>query len=151
MRTYVEPLAHDKGVIAALESIPPTGDDPPRPHPVGFARAPTGALQAVLDGTGADYLVLHPLPGSTLDGPSGDPYADADLSYQITCVGRTATGVRWLVNQLEPALRTLQIPGRGVKRISMEDLGAVRPDEDTRPPTFIATPRCLIRTGPTPT
>lgn len=143
--TIVEPDLHDLAVIARLQAIPGG-------HPVGYAKAPDGALGAVLDGTGPDYMILYPLTGSTLDGSIADPYADARFAYQITVVGFTAEGVRWLVGQIPAALATVAIAGRSVTQIVPDDLGAVREDRDvvTNESTgvLIATPRYSIHTTP---
>lgn len=139
MRTTVELLPHDKAVLAALESIG---------KPVGFAKAPEGALKAVQDRSGPDYMVLYPL-NTTRDGSLGDPFTDADLSYQITCVGRLADGVRWLIDRIEPVLLGVTVAGRAITQVVPEDGGQVRPDDDVRPPVFIATPRYTLQSVPT--
>lgn len=131
-------LPHDKAVIAAVATIG---------KPVGFAAAPAGALAGVQNKTGPDYAIVYPLTAGR-DGSLGDPYTDADLVYQITCVGRLADGVRWLVDQIEPALLSVAITGRSVIQITPEDGGQVRPDFDVDPPVFIATPRFRLSTVP---
>ncbi len=138
MTTVVNLLPHDLAVIAALQTIG---------KPVGFAEAPAGALAGVQARTGPDYVIAYPLQ-SQRDGTLGDPYSDADLVYQFTCVGRLAAGVRWLVDQIEPALATVAITGRAVLQVVPEDGGQVRPDFDLDPPVFIATPRFRISTTP---
>lgn len=137
--TIVQPLPHDLAVIAALETIG---------KPVGFAAAPEGALEAVQDRTGPDYMIAYPI-SSGRDGSLGDPWADADFHYQITCVGRLADGVRYLAGQLEAALAGVSITGRSVLQVEVTDDGAVRPDNDVTPPVFIATPRVRLSTVPT--
>lgn len=137
-RTIVKPLPHDLAVIAQLEMLG---------RPVGFAEAPEGALAAVQARTGPDYMILYP-QRSTRDGPTGDPYADADFTYQVTVVGRLAAGVRWLVGELEDRLLGVAIAGRSVVHVLVEDDGGVRPDNDIDPPVFIATP--LVRLSTTP-
>lgn len=132
-------LPHDQAVIAALQTIG---------KPVGFGAAPAGALTAVQNKTGPDYLIVYPLT-ALRDGGLGDPYTQAELTYQITCVGRLAAGARWLVDQVEPALLAVAITGRSVIQIIPEGGGQVRPDLDVTPPVFIATPRYRIRTVPT--
>lgn len=132
-------LPHDLAVIVALETIG---------KPVGFGEAPAGALAGVQDRTGPDYYVLYPL-NTVRDGSLGDPYTDAELVYQITCVGRLAAGARWLVDQIEPALLTVAIAGRSVTQVIPEDGGQVRPDFDLTPPVQLATPRYRITTVPT--
>lgn len=135
----VNVLPHDLAVIDALET---TG------KPVGFALAPAGALAAVQAGTGPDYMILFPL-NAVRDGDLADAYADVELVYQVTCVGRLAAGARWLVDKIEPALLGATITGRVVTQVIPEDGGQVRPDMDVTPPVFIATPRVRLCTVPT--
>lgn len=136
--TVVDVLPHDLAVIDAVETIG---------KPVGYAQAPAGALEGVQNRTGPDYIVAYPL-NSVRDGSLADPFADVDLVYQFTCVGRLAAGVRYLVGQLETALAGVSITGRAVLQVVPEDDGAVRPDTDVDPPVFIATPRYRLRTVP---
>jgi hypothetical protein len=139
MPSTVALLPHDLAVIEALETIG---------KPVGFAEAPPGALEGVQRRTGPDYMIVYPI-GGIRDGNLGDPFIDADIAYQITCVGRVAAGVRWLVDETEPALLTVAIAGRSVLQIVQEDGGQVRPDLDVEPPVFIATVRYRLSTVPT--
>lgn len=139
-------LPHDLAVVAALGTI--TGS-----HPVGLGAAPDGALDALLAGTGPDYIIVYPLNGSTRDGTLGAPYIDADLSYQFTVVGASAEGVRWLADRIEAALASLSISGRTVMYVDPVDAGAVRRETDVRPDyvgvgLFVATPRYSIATTP---
>lgn len=137
MSTVVRLLPHDLAVKAALETIG---------KPVGFAEAPAGALEAFAnDPPGPDYYVLYPI-NTVRDGSLGDPFVDAELVYQITCVGRLAAGARWLVDQIEPALTGITVANRQVNLVIPEDGGQVRPDEDVEPSVFIATPRVRLVT-----
>lgn len=138
-QSTVAVLPHDLAVKARLETIG---------KPVGFAAAPAGALEGVQKRTGPDYMILYPM-NVDRDGSLGDPYTQADLLYQVTCVGQLAAGARYLVDRIEPALLALTITGRTVIQIVPEDGGQVRPDFDVDPPVFIATPRYRIRTVPT--
>lgn len=138
-RTLVEALPHDLAIIAALETLS---------RPVGFAEAPKGALKAVQLKTGPDYLILYPI-SSNRDGSLGDAWAEADFSFQVTCVGREAAGVRWLVGRIEYALLGVTVSGRVITQVVVEDDGAVRPDFDVDPPVLVATPRYRISSVPT--
>lgn len=137
-RTIVKPLPHDLAVIAQLKMLG---------RPVGFAEAPDGALAAVQARTGPDYMILYPL-SSGRDGTLEDPYADADFVYQVTCVGRLASGVRWLVGEIEDRLLGVAVAGRAVVEVVVEDDRAVRPDNDLDPAVFIATPRIRLVSTP---
>lgn len=131
-------LPHDLAVIDALEAIG---------KPVGFADAPPGALEGVRTRTGPDYLILYPID-TNRDGSLGDPYTHAELVYQVTCVGRVAAGVRWLVDQVESALLTVTVTGRSVTQVIPEDGGQVQVDRDVEPDVFYATPRYRLVTVP---
>ncbi len=131
-------LPHDLAVVAALVTIG---------KPAGFAEAPAGALAAVQAKTGPDYSIAYPL-STVRDGSLADPFADVGLAYQLTAVGRSVAGVRWLVGQYEPALLAVSIAGRSVTQVIPEDGGQVRPDLDLTPPVFLATPRYRICTVP---
>lgn len=135
--TPVEILPHDLAVMAALETIG---------RPVGFAAAPPGALEGVRSRDGEDYIVLYPISGLR-DGSLADDN-DVELVYQTTIVGQAPEGVRWLIDQIESALAGVTIAGRSVLKVSADDIGAVRPDEDVQPPVFIATPVWRIGTTP---
>lgn len=141
MRSSVALLPHDLAVIARLQTIAGS-------HPVGFGAAPEGAYEAVRLRSGPDYMILYPLNG-TRDGSLGDPFTDADLVYQITCVGRLADGVRWLVDQIEPALLGATVAGRTIVQVIPEDAGQVRAELDVSPPVFLATPRYTLQSVPT--
>lgn len=147
-RTVVQPLPHDLAVLARLGTITTVVDAVVTPVPVGFGEAPVGALEGVQAKTGPDYMILYPL-NSNRDGNLGDPWSEADFVYQVTCVGRTAAGVRWLVGKLETALLTVTVTGRAVTQVVMEDDGTVRPDFDLDPQVIYATPRLRIQTVPT--
>lgn len=136
--TIVQALPHDLAVIDAVETIG---------KPVGFAEAPEGALEGVQNRTGPDYFIVWPL-NSLRDGTLADPFRDGEFVYQVTCVGRLASGVRYLVGQLEAALAGITITGRTVLQVIPEDDGAVRPDTDVTPSVFIATPRFRLVTVP---
>ena len=139
MRTVVEPLPHDLAVVAALETIG---------QPVGFAAAPPSALDAA--GLPVeDYVVLYPVAGGERDGTLADPYADAELVYQTTIVGRLPAGVRWLAGRIEAALLGVTVAGRVIVQVIPEDFGDVAPDRDVGPPhPYYATPRWRLRSVP---
>jgi len=136
--TVVDLLPHDLAVMTRLETLG---------KPVGFGAAPDGALEGVRLRTGPDYMILYPI-NSVRDGSLGDAWSDAELVYQVTCVGRLADGVRWLISRIESALLATSITGRVVTQVIPEDGGAVRTDTDVEPDVFIATPRFRLVTVP---
>lgn len=131
-------LPHDQAIITALQTIG---------KPIGFAAAPAGALKGVQQKTGPDYGILYPL-NTTRDGSLSDPFTQGDLGYQVTWVGRSAAGVRWLTDRGEEALRAVTVAGRSIIQFVPEDGGQVRVDFDVDPPVFIATPRYRFRSVP---
>lgn len=139
MATVVDLLPHDLAVITRLETLG---------KPVGFAEAPAGALDGVRLRTGPDYMVLFPI-NSVRDGSLADPFRDVELVYQVTCVGRLADGVRWLISRIESALLGASVTGRTVVQVIPEDGGQVRTDDDVTPNVFLATPRFRLITVPT--
>lgn len=140
MSTIVEPFPHDAAVLDALKTIG---------RPVGFATAPNGALEAVrATPPGPGYFILYPIGGGSRSGPVGDPYADAELVYQITTVARLPDEVRWLVGKIEPALAAVTVAGRVIYRVQPDDLEGVYPDRDLTPPVFYGTPRYRLYSTP---
>lgn len=140
MRTIVTPLPHDLAVKAALET---TG------KPVGFGRAPDGALDGVLSGSGSDYYVVYPIGGGGRGGSLSDPYADVELVYQFTIIGRMPEGVRYLAGLIEPALIGITVTGRTITQVIPEDLEGVYADRDVGPPhPYYSTPRYRLATTP---
>ncbi len=140
MRSAVELLPHDQAVKSALLTIG---------VPVGFVEAPAGALDGVLSGAGPDYIVMFPISGGSRDGSISDPYADAEIVYQITVVGQLPEGVRHIVGQLEPALVGAAVTGRRVLMVEPQAPGAVLVDRDVGPPhPFYGTAIFRLHTTP---
>lgn len=138
MRTIVEPLPHDLAVKAALETLG---------RPVGFGQAPAGSI-----GTNGlpttDYLVLYPI-NSVRSGTLNDPYADADLVYQVTIVARMPEAVRDIAGEIEAALLGVTVTGRVISQVIPEDFDGVFPDRDVGPPhPYYGTPRVRLRSVP---
>lgn len=133
-------LAHDTAVLAAVATIG---------RPAGLGEAPAGALDKLLKHTGHGYYVVYPLPGGFRDGPMSDPYADVELVYQVTCVDRGPEGARWLSDQLEAALASVTVAGRGKLWLKPTmPAGVFRDDETSAAPLFISTPTFRFATTP---
>src|SRR5690606_40445671 len=103
---------HDEAVLQAVQTIG---------RPVAISDAPNGALDALLAGSGPGYYIVYPIGGGSRDGSVADPYADIELTYQITCVDQGPEGVRWLSDQLEPKLAALSVPNRRVLWVRSEE------------------------------
>lgn len=123
--------------------------------PVGEGVAPTdgGWQGAPGQSVFLAYLVVHSIPGGTLDGPIGDPHADSDLVWQIDSVGATQLaaeegGDLARAALLVQGLPSLSIAGRAVRWVS-EDIpgGGARQDPD-QPSIFRQFSRYRIATTP---
>lgn len=135
----VDLYPHDTAVLDALRGL----------HiPVGFAEAPEGALEQLLDIDDplTAYVALDPIT-TTRSGSAIDPNEDAQLTYQVRIVAVLPETARALVSEVEDALRSVAIPGRVVVLFQPVDGGAVRPDLVT-PKVFLATPRFRFWTTP---
>lgn len=106
--------------------------------PVGDGKAPAaggwqgapGASQFV------NYLVVHSTPGGLLDGPLGDPHADAEFVWQIDACSATQYGAEIAGDNARAALLVqglppLNVAGRAIRWIR-EDIpaGGAREDPD---------------------
>lgn len=111
-------------------------------------KPPPGALNALVNGTGPGYCIVYPLAGGSRDGTAKDPWVDWELVYQVTCVDRGPEGVRWLVDQLEPALATLTVPDRKILWIRPQPSGVWEDPDTANPSLFFSTPSFRIKTTP---
>lgn len=143
MPTPVEIQPHDQAVVDAVAAAG---------RPVGFASAPDGALEDLRSVAGPhEYVVVWPISGQRLASSVVDSVGDAELVYQTTIVARTAMGARWLISRIEAELYGVAIPGRVVVRVTPDETGDVRPDQDLvlddGQPVYIATPRWRLWTS----
>ncbi len=124
---------HAAAVVAVLAG---TG------RPVGDASAPAGL---------PPYCIVYDIAGGDLDGPLGDPYADVDWPFQVTCVGRLADEARRMADKVRVALDApVTVAGRAVRVVPDGGLGPVaRDDETAGPPLWYCTPRFRLYTTPT--
>lgn len=134
-------LDHDNAVYEAVALVG---------REVGLVQAPPGALKALINATGQGYYIVYPISGGSRDGSVLDPYADIELSYQITCVDRGPEGARWLADQIETALAGLTVLNRAVMWVTPTAPSGIWPDNETAAqPLFLSTPSYRIRTTPT--
>lgn len=140
---------HTDALIAALEAtsiaIGDANDRTVDGDLIGGWQGPPGESEF------RPYAIVYPLPGGTFDGTLADPDDDADLLYQITCVGGTRQQCEWVADQIHDVLTdpgTVTVPGRSVVRVVPDMAGGVRRDDTVRPPVFIATPRFRLWTTP---
>lgn len=137
---------HTDAIIARLTAqglVVGDGDDP------SVAHAWQGGVgQSSFIG----YVIVYPLLGGTFDGSLGEPDDDADLLWQLTCVGFSRKQCEKIVDDALAALigHPLAVTGRSVSRL-FADLaggGARRDDTAAGPPLFIATPRVRAMSYP---
>lgn len=144
--TLAATRTHTDAVLAALEATTVlVGDADPKPPGYGWQGTPG---QSVF----VPYMVLYPIPGGTFDGSIGDPNDDAQLLYQVTCVGSTRTQCEWVLDKALGALvgQSPVIAGRSLMRSIESDMagGGVRRDDTVQPAVFISTPRFRLWTTP---
>jgi hypothetical protein len=131
----LEKRHHTAAVIAKLaaagldvgDGVAPGGDTPPE-----------------------KYVVVYPLPGGSREGTLAGPWDDAELVYQLTCVGITRLQAEWVRDKAEAAMLTgLTVTGRNIALVRPDegDSGTYRDDTQT-PPLYYATPRYRIYTTP---
>lgn len=97
------------------------------------------------------YAVLYPLTGGVFDGTLGCPDDDANLIWQVTCVGSTRTQCEWAADKTLETLvgATPAVAGRGITRLYADIAGGgVRRDDSVQPPVFISTPRFRAYSSP---
>lgn len=132
---------HDLAVVERIRTH--TG------RPVGYAEAPPGALAALTAGTGPGYCIVDPIPGGSRSGSVVDPYTDIVLHYQVRCIDRGPEGVRYLSDQIEPALASLTVPNRSLLWVTPTVPSGVWEDPDTANPSlWFSTPTFRIGTTP---
>jgi hypothetical protein len=129
---------HTDAVIAALEAVGLL---------VGDGEAPTEDHGHQDDGSFINYVVVYPLPGGTRSGNLDDPYGDAQLPFQVTCVGRSRRQAQWLLDEVEVILDGVTVAGRSIHPMPDSNPGVVR-DDDLGKPLFYATPRYKLKTTP---
>lgn len=123
-------------------------------------REHTNAIIAVLEGEGLKvgdaeapagkppYVVVYPLPGGRASGTLGELDADAELLYQVTCVGTSRKQAEWLADATHVLLDGFDVEGRYIPRVALEMHAGVMRDDQQTPPVFWATPRYRVLTTP---
>lgn len=111
-------------------------------RPVGDAVAPTS--------TDETYFVVYQIGSDGRRGTVENPYEDAALIFQVTCVAPDRAGADWLADKAHDLLDSSNaadaLSTAGVACTHVEPLyeGGVARDDDTRPPVFYATPRWRV-------
>jgi hypothetical protein len=130
--TVVDPRIATDGIRAKLATFGLT---------VGDGQAPTGP---------PPYVVVYPVAGGRTTGTLGDLDGDAELVFQVTCVGMSREQAQWLENKTLGLLGvgTVTITGRIVNRVSLEGFGGIFRDDTKSQPLFMAVPRFRVLSTP---
>lgn len=98
------------------------------------------------EGLALPYAVVYSLPGGSMSGNLDDPYEDADLVYQVTCVAAKRREAEWLADKVIATLVSgFSVTGRSIALVRPDGGPGTRPDYDSDPPVFISTPRFTIK------
>lgn len=109
---------------------------------VGDAQAPSGS---------PPYVVPYAIAGGGTSGTLGAPDDDAELVYQVTCVGTTREQAEWLENKVLTGLLgqgTITVTGRSTPRVDSDGFGGIFRDDTKSPPLFSAAPRFRVYSTP---
>lgn len=93
------------------------------------------------------YAVVYPIPGGSRSGSLDDPHEDAELVFQVTCIGSSREQAEWVVDKAEGILSGVTVTGRRIF-LSVDSNPGVFRDDDVSPPLFQATPRFRLMTTP---
>jgi hypothetical protein len=107
---------------------------------VGDAQAPSNS--------GPPYCIVYPLPGGDSFGTLQNPNEDADLPFQVTCVGVSRKQAEWVADQTLTLLGGLSVAGRAIVLVTLDSFGGARPDHDVSPPVYSSTPRYRVKSTP---
>lgn len=128
--------------------------------PVASLRVHTDAIIAALEtagltvgdadaaGLSAPYVVVYSIPGGRVSGTLANPHEDAEIVYQVTCVGSTREQAEWLADKSMTLLDGLSVAGRSIAFVDADGFPGTRRDTDVTPPVFVSTPRFTVTTTP---
>jgi hypothetical protein len=94
------------------------------------------------------YTVVYPITGGASYGTLGAPDDDAELVYQVTCVGTTRLQAEWLEDKTMGLLAGFTVTGRSIARVDIENYGGVFRDDSKSPPLYSAVPRFRVYSTP---
>lgn len=108
----------------------------------------------VYDGKAPDtvptkYAVVHHI-NDEFFGTLANPFEDAELVYQVTCVANTREQVEWVMDKAMTLLDGFEVAGRNIAFVRPDGGPGIRWDNDVTPAVFYATPRFTITTTPDP-
>jgi hypothetical protein len=122
---------HTDGVIARLQALGLA---------VGDGEAPSATVPP--------YVVVYPIAGGRSTGTLGAPDDDAELVYQVTCIGTSRKQAQWLEDKVSGLLAGFAVTGRSVARVEVESYGGMVREDQKSPPLYLATPRFRLYSTP---
>lgn len=122
---------HTAAVIAALQGFGLS---------VGDAQAPAGVSEK--------YAVVFPIAGGDSYGTLAARNDDAELIYQVTCVGETREQAEWVADKAMGLLAGFAVSGRSVPVVALESMPGIQRDDAKSPPLYYATPRFRVFSTP---
>ena len=123
MGTRPDLRAHANAVITALETST---------KPIGDHEAPdAGGWQGEENKSDFEPYAVLLQHGAEFHGPIGDPYADADITYEVVSVGLTEEQASWMEKTADALMSpsTITVPGRTVMQVKPESRGTVQRDD----------------------
>lgn len=93
------------------------------------------------------YAVVYGIPGGRTAGTLDDPHEDAEMVYQVTCVGTTSEQAEWVTDRALGLAKGFPATGLIVSDVEVF-LPGIQRDDDVTPPLFYATPRFTFRVTP---
>ena len=121
---------HTEGVIAALEAANLN---------VGDGEAPNGSLP---------HWVVYPIPGGRAFGSLAEPHEDAELVYQVNCVGTTREQAEWAADKAMVLLDGVTVDDRTIAFVDVDSLPGTRRDTSVTPAVWMSTPRFRLTSTP---
>ena len=95
------------------------------------------------------YVVVYPITGGSYSGTLTDPQKNAELVYQVTCVGSGREQAEWLLDKATVTMLSgITVTGRALIHLYVQEPSGVQVDNDADPPLFYATPRYRLLTVP---
>lgn len=134
--SLADPRTHHDAIIAAIDAAGVVVGDGTYPtDDYGWQGGP--GVSAFIG-----YAIVYPL-SQEFDGSLGCPDTDADIAWQVTCVGATRRQADAVAHAVNTALvgNTLTVAGRSVPRMIRDGGSGARRDDSVQPAQFIATPR----------
>jgi len=129
--TFTASRIHTDAVIAALEDAGLT---------VGDAEAPSSP---------PPYVVVYPILGGAIYGVMLKPHREAELLYQVTCVGLDRQQAEWLQDKARAALLGgLTVTGYQADHVVPDLVGGVTREDEGATTLFVAREQYRIFTTP---